>query len=276
MNRPVLRYHGAKWRIAPWIIDRLPRHRTYVEPFGGGAGVLLRKPRSVAEIYNDVDEDVVNVFRVLRDPAAAKKLRRACELTPFARCEHRISYEPASDVIERARRTIFRSFASHSGTSRRRHRSGFRAKALRRSNCGAADWRGWPSEIPTFVERMRGVIIECRDALEVIAQQDAPTTLFYCDPPYPLSTRTSIRNPCDVGRAYAQELTDEDHVALAAALHQVRGMVLVSGYHCDLLDGLYDGWVFEDRDVFADRAAPRTEVLWFNPEARASLAGVLF
>lgn len=107
-RRPVLRYHGGKWRLAPWICAHFPAHRLYVEPFGGAASVLLRKPRSYGEIYNDLDGEIVNVFRVLRDNGHA--LRAALELTPFAREEFAESYMPHSDPIEQARRTIVRSF----------------------------------------------------------------------------------------------------------------------------------------------------------------------
>jgi DNA adenine methylase len=94
--RPVLRAHGGKWRIAPWILGHLPAHRIYVEPYGGGASVLLRKERSYAEIYNDLDGEIVNFFRVLRDPEQAGRLLELLELTPFAREEFELSYQPAS------------------------------------------------------------------------------------------------------------------------------------------------------------------------------------
>lgn len=93
-TRPVLRYHGGKWKLAPWVIQHFPPHQVYVEPFGGAASVLMQKPRVEAEIYNDLDDDVVNIFRILRDPAMAAELRRRLELTPFARTELRDSYAP--------------------------------------------------------------------------------------------------------------------------------------------------------------------------------------
>lgn len=108
--RPLIRYHGGKWRLAPWILQHLPPHRCYVEPFGGDASVLLRKPRAYAEVYNDLDGEIVNLFRVARDDG--ERLARACELTPFSRLEFDDAYTPAEDPLEQARRTVFRSFSA--------------------------------------------------------------------------------------------------------------------------------------------------------------------
>ena len=126
-TRPALRYHGGKWRLAPWLLTLMPPHRVYTEPFGGGASVLLRKPRAYGEIYNDLDGEVVNVFRMLRDRGA--ELQRLLELTPFARAEFRQAYEPCGDdPIEQARRTIARSFMGF-GSSATGENSGFRASS---------------------------------------------------------------------------------------------------------------------------------------------------
>jgi len=108
MARPLVRYHGGKWKLAPWILSHFPQHRCYVEPFGGGASVLLRKPRSYAEVYNDLSGEIVNLFRVACD--RGDELVRACELTPFARDEFIETWKPSPDPLEQARRTIARSF----------------------------------------------------------------------------------------------------------------------------------------------------------------------
>lgn len=167
----------------------------YVEPYGGAASVLMLKPRSYAEVYNDLNGNVVNVFRVLRDPELAECLRRALHLTPWARAEFNLSYEPAEDPVERARRTIVQSFmAFGSSFQRGRSRTGFRAKFTNRHQTGARDWIGYPKSIPAFVERLQGVVIEERPALDVIRQQDAPDTLFYVDPPYVPATRSALKS----------------------------------------------------------------------------------
>lgn len=270
-RRPVMRYHGGKWRVAPRMIALMPPHRRYVEPYGGGAGVLLRKERAVAEIYNDLDGEVVNVFRVLRDPASAARLRELCELTPFARAEFNLSYEPSPDPIEQARRTIGRSFMAHGTSHRRGSRTGFRAGQVQRSTTSAEDWRTWPGHIPQFVERLRGVILDQRPALAVIAANDRHDTLFFCDPPYPRSTRSSLRGHGRKDGAYLCEMTDDDHRALSAALREISGMAIVCGYACPLYDGeLYADWHRVELETMADGAKPRTEVLWFNAAAMSA------
>lgn len=268
VGRPILRYHGGKYRIAPWIISHFPPHRIYVEPYGGAASVLMAKPRSLGEVYNDLDEEVVNVFRVLRDPAAAEKLRMLCHLTPFARAEFELSYEPTDDPVEAARRTIAKSYMGHGSSSRRKHRTGFRGKAFRKRATGPMDWARWPDAIPQFVERLRAVTIESVPALDLIRRHDGAGTLVYADPPYPMGIRTALRSPADIGRAYRHELSDEDHELLADVLRSAKSAVVVSGYRCDLYDRLYAGWAREEKDTIADGMAKRTECLWMNPAAR--------
>lgn len=269
-TRPVLRYHGGKFRLAPWILSFFPAHRIYCEPFGGAASVLLLKERSYAEIYNDLDNEVVNLFRVLRDPASAEQLTTAIYLTPFAREEFRASYGETSDPIEMARRTITRSFMGFGTTTLRHNRTGFRAKANRQNQPAQMDWTKYPEHVASFTERLRGVVIEHRDALEIIAQQDGPETLFYVDPPYPHVTRTAIKSHNDT--AYKHEMTDADHRALADVLRSCRGMVVLSGYPCDLYDlELFSSWQRFERAALADGARERTEVVWLNQACVAAL-----
>jgi DNA adenine methylase len=268
VTRPVLRYHGGKFRLAPKIIAHFPEHRVYVEPFGGAASVLMRKPRSDFEVYNDLDGDVVNVFRVLREPAAANRLADLLRLTPWARAEFELSYEPADGPVERARRTIVRCFMGHGTTSRRKNRTGFRAGSHpNRAGGGFGDWRGYHDAIPAFVDRLQGVVIEERDAFELLARHDAADALFYVDPPYVEATRTSIRGPGDNDRCYrADMINDDDHRRLAAALCELEATVVVSGYPCPLYDDeLYGGWQRRVFNARADAGVARTEVIWTKP-----------
>lgn len=268
IRRPVFRYHGGKWKIAPWILAQMPPHDLYVEPFGGGANVLLRKARTSAECYNDLDGAVVNVFRVLQDPDKAQALHRRLYLTPFAREEFDRCYEPAIDDVDRAAKTIALSFMGFGSDSASRGcRTGFRSKMSDSRALPSEEWARWTVEVRTFVERLRGVTIEQRPALEIIGRLDRPSTLFYCDPPYVFATRTSLKGKQKTSHGYRCEMTDEDHRALADTLHSVRGMVLLSGYASGLYSELYGDWKCLKMDTLADGARVRTECLWLNPAA---------
>lgn len=258
VSRPILRWHGGKWILAPWVIQRLPPHRIYVEPYGGAASVLLRKPRSYAEIYNDMDDEVVNLFRVARD--RGEELAEALYLTPFSQAEFTESYEAATCAVERARRLVIRSFMGF-GSNGCHRRSGFRRNSNRSGTTPAMDWMHYPEALRQTIDRLRGVVIERRDALDVMADHDGPHTVHYVDPPYVPETR-------DKGQDYAHEMTDIDHVALLGRLKELKGMVALSGYRCEMYDDSLAGWLRVDRAALADGARPRVESLWLNPAAQ--------
>lgn len=226
----------------------------------------MRKPPSDFEVYNDLDGDVVNVFRVLRDRERAGVLRELLRLTPWARAEFEHSYDSTDDLIERARRTIVRCFMAHGSSSRRRKRSGFRAASHpSRAGGGFGDWRGYHDALPSFTDRLLGVVVEEKPALAIIERHDAVDCLFYVDPPYPMDTRSSMRGQGDWDRAYAHEMTDDDHRRLASVLHRCVAAVIISGYPCGLYDHeLYAGWRREERPSRADGGRARTEVVWIK------------
>ena len=270
-SRPVLRWHGGKWRLAPWILAHLPPHRVYVEPFGGAASVLLRKARSYAEVYNDLDDEVVGLFRVLRDPAAAAELVRQLRLTPFARTEFEGAYVACDAPVERARRLIIRSFMgfgsnAHASTGSVRPSTGFRANSNRSGTTPALDWANYPAVLPAIVERLAGVVIECRPAIDVMCQHDGSGTLHYVDPPY-LPELRGLGNRWDPKHLYRHELTRDDHAALLEVLSGLAGMVVLSGYPDPLYDQRLAGWRRVSTLAYADGARERTEVLWLNPAA---------
>jgi DNA adenine methylase len=274
IGRPVLRYHGGKWLLAPWIISHFPNHRTYVEPFAGAGSVLMRKQRSHAEIYNDRWGIVVNVFRVLRDTEQAERLKRLLYLTPFSRDEFRecanSEIQSISDPVERARRSILRSFAGFgSASTNGEYSTGFRSGSRLSGTTPAHDWAHYTEHIEQFVERLRGVVIENKDAAEVIRQHDGTDVLIYADPPYVQKTRNMRRG----NAAYHHDMTDDDHRALAGELRGAAGMVVISGYPCELYDEeLYSDWSRKEIESLADGARPRTEVLWLNKSCSDALA----
>jgi DNA adenine methylase len=255
VKRPMLKYHGGKWMIAPWILSHMPSHKLYCEPFGGGGSVLLRKNRVHEEVYNDLDGEIVNLFCVVRDNG--EELRKKLELTPYSRAEFNLSYEPADDPIEQARRTIVRSFMGRNPSSATWAKSTFKNKQINSYITIAHVWMKYPDALASITERLRGVIIENDNALDVIKRYDSPDTAFYVDPPYLPSTR-------DAGEDYRFEMSEDDHVKLAEVLNSVEGKVILSGYPSELYAELYKGWEKVDKESIADGHKPRIESLWLR------------
>lgn len=260
VTRPVLRYFGGKWRLAPWIISHFGPHRVYVEPYGGAASVLMQKPRSFFEVYNDIDGDTVNVFRVMQ--RNAEDLRPLLEYTPWAREEYELAHKYTDEPIERARRTILRSFMGYAGDATNIGRkTGFRGQSKDAANKPACrDWFNYLPCLEQFTDRLRDVVIEHIEALKVIEKYDSPNTLFYLDPPYTHAERSS-------GKNYTYEMGPQDHEDLIAAALNCKGMVLLSGYDNPAYAKL--GWecdkMTSKMTVLGNET--RTEVLWMNPAA---------
>jgi len=271
ITRPVLRYHGGKFRLAPWVISHFPAHRCYVEPFGGAAGVLVQKERAYAEVYNDLDGDIVNLFRVLRDPGQCARLVNQVLLTPYARDEFSAAYEPTDDPVERARRTLVRAEMGFGSAGATKGRTGFRIDTRRKHGTAQELWRRFPDALTQVCDRLCGVMIENRPALSVIHQHDVEDTLFYVDPPYVMETRNVGARR---GRYYNCELTDEDHAELLQQLRTVKGMVVLSGYPSGLYKDALQDWAMtttEARISSARGTAIRTECIWLNPACADAL-----
>jgi len=262
--QPLLSYFGGKWQLAPWILSFMPTHRIYIEPFGGGGSVLLRKPRSHVEVYNDLDGEVVNIFRVLRD--YPNELVRVIDLTPYSRDEYALACEPmrSDTVIEKARKAIVRSFFGFGSTGLfDGPRPGFRTCDGVRYTTFANTWAKYADSLLAIIERMKGVTIENKDALDLISSWDLPETVFYVDPPY----LPSIRR---LKQVYTYEMTEDQHKDLLNRLCALKGTVMVSGYASELYDSLLSGWERHTRKVMADGGRSsradreRTEVLWIK------------
>ena len=261
-------WYGGKFSHLDWLLPLLPESTHYCEPFGGSAAVLLNRPPAPVETYNDLDGELVNFFRVLRDEQEA--LVRAIGLTPFSREELRLATRPQLEALsdlERARRFFVRARQVRTGLAQTAS-EGRWAHCLLTSRAGMAGavsrWLGSVEGLSELVQRLLRVQIENAPALEVIARYDSPQTLFYCDPPYVHSSRG------DVG-AYGFEMTDAQHAALAETLRGVRGKVAISGYASGLYEDLYTGWTRLEaapRTIHSTKDE-RTEVLWVNYEVAA-------
>jgi len=248
----------------------LPECQHFCEPFGGSAAVLINREPSPVETYNDLDSEVVNFFRVLREQKDA--LIEQIGLTPFSREElERACVEPTNDLsdLERARRFYVRARQVRTGLAQTAS-TGRWAHCLLTSRAGMAGavsrWLGAVEDLNLIAQRLLRVQIEHAPAIEVIERFDSPETLFYCDPPYPHDSRGD-------SNAYAHEMTDEQHRELAALLKQVQGKVAISSYRCALNDELYGDWrVIEGPEKLVHSVKTlRQEVLYVNydPEEQA-------
>lgn len=259
--RPLSRWHGGKWKLAPQLLEHFPPHDVYVEPFAGPASVLLRKSRVKTEVYTDLDENLYELFSILQDDEQAKELCRRCELTLFSRKEFNQSYEYSSNKIERARRFIVRSFFGFgSKCCTTEKQNGLRCFRYNK-NSPAVDWTRYPPVLAAISQRMRGVAIEASSALNVIERFDRPNTLFYLDPPYPHESRN-----LKMGQ-YHHEMNDTGHEKLARKLQTIKGMAIISGCDTDLYRRLYAGWQIKSKTHYADMASKRKECIRISPRA---------
>ncbi len=264
-------WYGGKYSHLDWLLPLLPTAHHYCEPFAGSGAVLLNRPPSPVETYNDLDGEVVNFFRVLREQKDA--LTEAIGLTPFSREEFGLacSLEPDLAPLERARRFYVRARQVRTGLAQTAT-IGRWANCKETSRAGMSGvvsrWLGGVAALPQIAERLLRVQIENRPALDVIQLYDAPGTLFYCDPPYLHETRGD-------SNAYGYEMTNAQHTELADALNSVQGKVAISNYPCDLMDRLYPApkWLKTtglERTIHSTKDK-RSEALWTNYDARELL-----
>lgn len=262
VNHPVLKYYGSKFLLAEWIISFFPKHDHYVEPFGGAANVLLVKEPSKLETYNDLNDRIVNFFRVLRE--RPEELLEQIELTPWARTEYLRCLEEIDELspVELARRLYFRlqmSFSGQYNTARGSWRRYTKGKRLmnpltRRETLLAA------------AKRLAAVQIENRDAFQLMRELDTPETLFYLDPPYVFSTRTT-------SKAYSHEMTNDNHREFAELLYSLQGFVILSGYPSKIYEELFEarGWKKVTRAARVLGGSVKTEALWLSERVQKEL-----
>jgi DNA adenine methylase len=259
-------WYGGKYSHLDWLLPLLPRIKHFCEPYGGSAAVLLNREPSPIETYNDLDGDVVNFFRVLRDKKEA--LIEKIGLTPFSFEEFSRAISEKNNAnlsdMERARLFYIRARQTRTGLAQVAT-PGRWAHCRLSSRAGMAGavsrWLGAVEDLPLIAQRLLRVQIENRPAIEVIKRYDSPETLFYCDPPYPHECRGD-------SNGYGYEMTDAEHKELAELLHLVKGKVAISSYFCNLMDKLYGDWKFIEAPEKKCHSVkkPRKETLWVNYE----------
>ena len=250
--RTVLKYPGAKNRLASWICSYIPDHEVYLEPYFGSGAVLFNKPRSHIETVNDLNGEVVNFFEILRD--RSEELIKAIKYTPFAREEYDKSYQKTSNKLEKARRFYVRCWQGF-GCANLYH-NGFKSGQQSNSPNPAVGFAKSYETLEMAAERLKGVQIEKLDALELLNRYDTEDVFVYLDPPYLLETRKS--------NLYKHEMSDEQHIELLELITKHPGRIMISGYDNDLYSSYLKDWRKVKKDTLAENGLKRTETLWMN------------
>lgn len=265
-------YYGGKQRHVGFLNQHMPDTADIVhmvDVFGGSGAVIINAPDYPQKTYNDIDDDVVNFFTILRNNP--EPLIKAIALTPYAREElnQASGLFHSKDPIERARQFFVRTRQSRNGTNHRANASTWRRVTRSKTfKSIGKTWAETPELLAEIAEALAPITIEKHDALAVIMDYDAPTTFFYCDPPYVLGTRTG-------GKAYRHEYTDDQHRLLAKTLGGIQGKAMVSGYRGELYDDIFSTWMrIDDDPKYAHSAhAERQESIWINYTPEAGLYG---
>jgi DNA adenine methylase len=273
--RSPLRWFGGKARLARRIAAMLPPHMGYVEVFGGGASVLLAKPPSQIEVYNDVDDGLVTLFRVLREPELFERFQQRIALTLYSRREYYDSlraWSTCADQVEKAALFYTAAYQSFGGQVTAGWAYNTPNQSKRTLTNHARAWINITADLPLVAARLRRVLVDQRDWRVLLKTNDGAGTCFYLDPPYVPETRK------DGG--YSHELTTSDHVDLVEQLLDLKGMAILSGYASPVYAPLERaGWERVDikahtsvANTRASRqsraAAARVECLWINPAAQ--------
>lgn len=265
-KRPVLKYPGSKWRMADWIISLMPPHKSYLEPFFGSGAVFFNKKPSRIETINDLDGEIVNLFRCVRE--WPEELACAVALTPYSREEYerawsRFKAGGKACGIEDARLTLVRYWQSHGSTSV--YKGGWKNdRAGREYAYDVRYWRNLPGWVLDAAERLKDAQIEQTQAVELIRRFKHPDVLIYADPPYVVSTRK--------GKQYVVDMVeDRQHIELLEALKEHSGPVILSGYENELYEKHLQGWVKLNKKALAEGGAARTETVWLNYEPQISM-----
>ena len=256
---------GGKAYLSQWLCSFLPEHLCYVEPFAGGAKLLFAKEPSPIEVLNDLDNNLVNLYRCIQNAEKRQKLINILNETPYSRSvfqNWKYGDEMTLNDIEKAGRYFFLCKASFAGDV---ERGGFGIPSKGTGRNPARTFRTAIDSLDIIAYRLKNAVVECLDYSDCIQRYDSPNTLFYVDTPY-LNTEDYYGKGC---------FTLEDHHKLAELLHNIKGHAMVTHYQNALYDELYQGWNRYEYQSFkgSHKAEPGTEkpktveVLFTNYEA---------
>lgn len=263
--RAVLRYPGSKWNIARQLVELIPPHHSYVEPYFGSGAILFTKTPSDIETVNDLDSDVTNLFRCIQQDS--ERLARLVMTTPFSREEYNQQFDSNfsgyATRYKRAAGFLIKCWQGH-GFRTNGYKVGWKNDVVGREKAYALwNWYRLPEWIIEITERLRNVQIENRPALEVIQRFNYENVFQYIDPPYLLSVRA--------GKQYKHEMPDDEHEKMLKTILQNKAKIMISGYASEMYDEYLKKWNRMEFRSCAEHASKRTEVVWMNYEIARQL-----
>lgn len=257
--RTVLKYPGSKWNIAGQIVSMIPKHHSYVEPYFGSGAIMFNKGPSNIETINDLDNDVVNLFRCIKEDS--EKLASLVVATPYSRVEYDEAFENSQNIMdpyEKAVRFLIKCWQGH-GFRTNGYKCGWKNDVQgREKSYSLWNWYRLPNWIIEIAERLRTVQIENKPAIDVIKRFNFSNVFMYIDPPYLLSTRS--------GKQYKHEMADDQHEELLLTILQSKAKIIISGYENDMYNDYLKEWNKKSFQSNAEYGLKREEVIWFNFE----------
>ena len=260
----ILKYPGAKWRIAGWIIENMPTHHSYIEPFFGSGAIFFNKSPSNIETINDLDGEVVNFFEVIRD--MPQELAAKIHMTPYARAVYENVYKELCNYnqskLDKALKFCIKINMSH----------GFRCNSKvgwkndvqgREAAYALQSWNKIPDLIMKAAARLKEVQIEQRPAIEVIRRFNNPKCLIYCDPPYVLETRST--------KQYNFEMSNKDHEDLLNTVLESKSKIIISGYESGIYNDALKNWRKKTGYSLTQSLRKAKEVIWMNYDCEKQL-----
>lgn len=266
--RRVLNYPGSKWNIASKLVELVPSHHSYLEPYFGSGALLFNKQASNIETVNDLDGEVVNLFKCIQHDS--ERLSRFVMTTPFSREVYNRQFDPEDsyeDPFQRAAKFLIRCWQGY-GFRTNGHKVGWKTDVQGRERAYALwNWYRLPNWIIEIAERLRTVQIENQPALKVIERFNNPRVFMYLDPPYLLSVRSARQ------KQYKHEMTDTDHEVLLKTILSSQAKIMISGYESDMYNEYLREWRKEYFTSCAEQEKPRQEVVWMNYASSESEKG---
>ena len=253
----VLKWTGSKWRMANKIISLMPEHKCYIEPYFGSGAVFFKKDINCnSEIINDLDGNVVNLFKVIRDNP--KELATAIYLTPYAREEYLNVDLNISENIEKARRFLVRSNMARGGVQH--YKPGWRTagpkESITKNRRVVNEWNRLPENILAAAQRLKDAEIENTDAIKLIKKYNDEDCLIYIDPPYLLETRSN--------KYYNNEITELEHIELLKTINESKSKIILSGYDSELYKQYLKEWYKYEVESRTESNDIKVECLWLN------------